>query len=353
MMPSRHTRAAQTCRRRADPIPNPRATIARNLLPACIGVATLAMPALVRAEWVFDEQAIMGTAVRVELWHEDPAQGRAAIAVVMDDMRRIDAEMSVYKEDSEISRINAHAAEGPVQVSAELASLIARALEFSGITHGAFDITYASVGYLYDYRKHVKPDDATREKAVEAVDYHNVTVDLANSTVRFAKAGVRIDLGGIAKGYAVEHGAALLRERGIEHAIVTAGGDSRIIGDRLGRPWMVGIRDPRDKEGVITRIPLEDEAISTSGDYERFFEENGVRYHHILNPKTGKSADLVRSVTIIGPDGTSTDALTKGPFVLGWEKGLELIESLPGFETVVIDKDGGLHYSKGLRQDSP
>jgi len=311
------------------------------------------MPAVVHAEWVFDEQAIMGTAVRVELWHDDAAQGRAMIAMVMDDMRRIDAEMSVYKQDSEISRINAHAAEGPVQVSAELAALIARALEFSEITHGAFDITYASVGYLYDYRKHVKPDDAAREKAVQAVDYHNVTVDLPNDTVRFAKAGVRIDLGGIAKGYAVEHGAGLLRERGIEHAIVTAGGDSRIIGDRRGRPWMVGIRDPRNKDGVVTRIPLEDEAISTSGDYERFFEEDGVRYHHILNPKTGKSADLVRSVTIIGPDGTSTDALTKGPFILGWQKGLELIDSLPGFETVIIDKDGGLHYSKGLQRGSP
>ena len=315
-----------------------------------IGVTSLALSRLAHAEWLFDEQAIMGTAVRVELWRDDPDQGRADIAVVMDDMRRIDAEMSVYKEDSEISRINAHAAEGPVQVSAELASLIQRALEFSVITHGAFDITYASVGYLYDYRAHVKPDDATREKAVQAVDYRNVTVDLKANTVTFAKQGVRIDLGGIAKGYAVEHGGGLLRERGVEHAIVTAGGDSRIIGDRLGRPWMVGIRDPRNKEGVITRIPLEDEAISTSGDYERFFEEDGVRYHHILNPKTGKSADLVRSVTIIGPDGTSTDALTKGVWIAGWEKGIELIESLDGFETVVIDNSGGLHFSKGLAQ---
>jgi len=333
---------------------SPCRTRALRVFAAClIGVTSLAQPGLVHAEWFFDEQAIMGTAVRVELWHEDSAQGRLAIGVVMDDMRRIDAEMSTFKDDSEISRINAHAAEGPVQVSAELASLIARALEFSETTHGAFDITYASVGYLYDYRKHVKPDDATRERAVEAVDYRNVTVDLAANTVSFAKKGVRIDLGGIAKGYAVEHGAQLLRERGIEHAIVTAGGDSRIIGDRFGRPWMVGIRDPRSKEGVVTRIPLEDEAISTSGDYERFFEEDGVRYHHILNPKTGKSADLVRSVTIIGPDGTSTDALTKGVFIVGWEKGIELIESLPGFETVIIDADGGLHYSKGLRQESP
>jgi thiamine biosynthesis lipoprotein len=250
-------------------------------------VAAVLAASPAHAEWLFDEQAIMGTAIRVELWHEDPAAGRAAIAAVMDDMHRIDRAMSVYKEDSEISRINAHAFEGPVQVSAELATLISRALEFSDITHGAFDITYASVGYLYDYRLHVKPDDAAREKALEAVNYRNVTVDLDANTVRFGKPGMRIDLGGIAKGYAVEHGAQVLREHGIEHAIVTAGGDSRIVGDRRGRPWMVGIRDPRSEEGVITRIPLEDEAISTSGDYERFFEENGVRYHHILNPKTG------------------------------------------------------------------
>jgi FAD:protein FMN transferase len=317
-------------------------------LARCGFVASVLWAGLAQAEWLYDEQAIMGTAVRVELWSDDQEAGRADIRIVMDDMRRIDAEMSVYKDDSEISRINAHAAEGPVHVSAELAGLIQRALDFSVITHGAFDITYASVGYLYDYRKHIKPDDAAREKAVQAVDYHNVTVDLDADTVSFAKPGVRIDLGGIAKGYAVEHGAGILRARGVEHAIVTAGGDSRILGDRRGRPWMVGIRDPRNKEGVVTRIPLEDEAISTSGDYERFFEEDGVRYHHILNPKTGKSADLVRSVTIVGPDGTSTDALTKGVFIVGWQKGLELIDGLDGFETVIIDRDGALHYSKGF-----
>jgi thiamine biosynthesis lipoprotein len=317
-------------------------------VPVFAVLAACAVAPAARAEWLFDEQAIMGTAVRVELWHDDPAQGRAAIAAVMDDMRRIDAVMSTYKEDSEISLINARASTEPVAVSAELAGLIARSLEFSEITHGAFDITYASVGYLYDYRNHIKPDDAARERALQAVDYRAVTVDLEANTVRFGKPGMRIDLGGIAKGYAVEHGAQILRELGIRHAIVTAGGDSRIVGDRRGRPWMVGIRDPRDRKGVITRIPLMDEAISTSGDYERFFEEDGVRYHHVLNPATGKSADLVRSVTIIGPDGTSTDALTKGPFVLGWEKGIELIESLEGFECVVIDADGELHYSRGL-----
>ena len=258
--------------------------------------------------------------------------------------------MSTWKEDTEISLVNREASKHPVKISEELFRLLQESVKYSELTHGAFDITYASVGYLYDYRNHVKPDDASREKALQAVDYHNVSVDLKANTVAFARQGVRIDLGGIAKGYAVEHGASLLRERGVEHAIVTAGGDSRIIGDRLGRPWMVGIRDPRNKEGVITRIPLEDEAISTSGDYERFFEEDGVRYHHILNPKTGKSADLVRSVTIIGPDGTSTDALTKGVWIAGWEKGIELIESLDGFETVVIDNSGGLHFSKGLAQ---
>lgn len=304
------------------------------------------------AEWVSAEAAIMGTAIRVELWQESPEQGKRAIRAVMDEMRRIDRTMSTYKDDSDVSRINREAGTQAVDVSDELIELIARALELSALTDGAFDITYSSVGRLYDYRAGVRPDDNARETALAAVSYRNIILDRSARTIRFARPGVHIDLGGIAKGYAVESSVNQLRTLGVRHAIVTAGGDSRILGDRRGRPWTVGIRDPRNRDGLVTRIPLQDEAISTSGDYERFFESDGTRYHHILRPDTGQSPSELRSVTVIGADATMTDALSTGVFVLGLDAGLALIESLDDFEAVIIDAESVMHYSSGLTPGS-
>jgi thiamine biosynthesis lipoprotein len=201
---------------------------------------------------------------------------------------------------------------------------------------------------MYDFRQKVKPDEQTLLRALPAVDYHHVLVNDGNRTVRFRHPKVRIDLGGIAKGYAAERSVEILRRRGIEHALVSAGGDTRILGDRRGRSWNVGVRDPRQEGRVIAMLPLVDEAISTSGDYERYFEEDGIRYHHIIKPTTGKPADSVRSVTVIGPDATSTDALSTSLFVLGIRKGLTLVESLQEYEAVFVDHYGDLFYSDGF-----
>jgi thiamine biosynthesis lipoprotein len=171
--------------------------------------------------------------------------------------------------------------------------------------------------------------------------------------VQFSQAGVRIDLGGIAKGYSVDRGIEVLKSLGFTRAYVSAGGDSRIIGDRFGMPWMVGIRDPRKGEGtVITRIPLVDAAISTSGDYERYFEENGVRYHHIIDPHTGRSASKVRSATIIGPSATRTDGLSKTAFVLGPEKAMEIYNRIDDIDAIIVKLDGTVIYSKGIEPAS-
>ena len=304
--------------------------------------------AALQGDWFAREEAIMGTAIRVELWSEDRADGEAAINAVMTEMHRIDHAMSPHKPESELSRINRHAAAGPVKLSEEMARLVSRALDFSKLSGGAFDITYAGVGQLYDYREKVKPSDAEIAQAVAAVGYQNLVLDTAERTLRFAREGVRIDLGGFAKGHAVDNAAAILARRGIKNAIVSAGGDSRVVGDHRGRPWTIAIRDPRRAGEVVAVLPLEDTAISTSGDYERFFEHDGVRCHHVLDPKTGKSPSSVHSVTILAADGLTTEGLSKSVFVLGVEKGMRLIESQEGVDAVVIDAAGQLHYSSGL-----
>jgi len=314
--------------------------------PVLLLLMTCLLPA--RAEWHHREAAIMGTRIAVELWADDPATGERAVEAVLAEMRRMDALMSHYKSESQLSQINLRAAEEPVKVDPELAQLIVRAGRLSEMTGGAFDITYASVGHLYDYRAHTRPTDEQVAAGLGAIDWRHVVVDPEASTVRFSRQGVRIDLGGIAKGYAVDRAIALVGEMGIRHASVTAGGDSRIVGDRFGRPWIVGIRHPDDPGRVIARIPMVDASISTSGDYERYFDEGGERYHHIIDPKTGKSAGELRSVTIIGPDATTTDGLSTSVFVMGPERGLELVERLGNVDAVIVRRDGKVLYSSGL-----
>ena len=313
-----------------------------------VAILVFSMP--VFAEWVGDARPMMGTEVSVRLWHEDVAEGERLVEEVFREVERINQLMSTYIEDSRISDINRRAADEPVIAGDELFQIVQRSLDISVLTLGAFDITYDSVGQHYDFRNRQRPDSATVAAEKEHIDYHLVQLDQSAGTVRFAQRGVRINLGGIAKGYVVERGVDVLRIAGVEHAIVTAGGDSRLLGDRRGYPWMVGIRDPRNDGQVAISIPLEDEAISTSGDYERYFEEDGVRYHHILSPSTGEPASGVHSATVFGPDAVITDALSTSVFVMGVDQGLRLIATLPDYESIVIDDQGRIYYSDGLRQ---
>ncbi len=302
------------------------------------------------AEWLGDARPLLGTEVSVYLWSEDAGRGRQAIEAVFLETERIDRLMSTYKEDSEISKLNRLAADGPVVTGDELFRLVQRSLDISVLTLGAFDITFDSVGQHYDFRSRQRPDSATVAAERENIDYRYVKLDEVASTIAFRKQGVRINLGGIAKGYVVERGVDILRRHGIDNAIVTAGGDSRLLGDRRGRPWMVGIRDPRIEGEVAISVPLADEAISTSGDYERYFDEDGTRYHHIIQPATGAPAGGMRSATVFGPDAVITDALSTSVFVMGVDQGLTLIGTLPDYESIVIDAEGRVFYSDGLQR---
>jgi thiamine biosynthesis lipoprotein len=298
--------------------------------------------------WYRREDAIMGTVISVELFATTRAQADAAIDAVMAEMHRINATMSPHKVTSELSLINMGAAESPMAVSLEMFALLSRAVEFSTLSGGAFDITYAGTGHLYDYRAGIAPDPAALAAAQALVGWRHLELDPATRSVRFARPGVRIDLGGFAKGHAVDNAIRILKHLGIEHAMVAAGGDSHVMGARGNRPWTVAIRDPRREGEVVAVLPLENVSISTSGDYERFFERDGVRCHHLLDPRTGKSPDGVRSVTIIADDGLTTEAFSKTVFVLGVEEGLRFVEAHPGVDAVIVDAQGALHYSAGL-----
>jgi thiamine biosynthesis lipoprotein len=226
--------------------------------------------------------------------------------------------------------------------------LLVMAQEFSEFSGGAFDITYAAVGRLYNYRERIRPTESALAQARAAVGYRHLLVDAKGQTVRFGRPGMCIDLGGFAKGHAVDRATEILRQHGIAHANVSAGGDSRVMGDRRGRPWTIGVRDPRRPGAVVAVLPLEDTSVSTSGDYERYFDDGGVRFHHLIDPATGQSPRSLQSVTILADDGLTTEALSKSVFVLGLDKGMRLIESLQDVDALVVDAAGKLHYSLGL-----
>lgn len=300
------------------------------------------------AEWYKADRAIMGTAIHVELWHINKKIAEENIERVNSEMHRIDALMSPYKKDSELSSINQQAAKSPLKISAELFNLIEKSIAISKLSNGAFDITFSSVGQFYDYRKKLSPTKKILSENIKKINYKHIKLDAKNRTIFFTQTGTRIDLGGIAKGHAVDNAINILQKNGITQAMVSAGGDTRIIGDKGGRPWYVGIRHPRDKTKSAVVLPLSQTAISTSGDYERYFIKDNVRHHHIIKPSTGDSARELRSVSILGVDSTTADALSTTVFILGLNKGMKLISSLPNTEAIIIDNNGLMHYSLGL-----
>lgn len=322
------------------------------LLKAAPAVLLLCLSLLVppaAAEWHRDERELMGTRVTVELWSEDPALATSLAGQVLAEIRRLDLMMNPWNPTSELARINREAAGGTLSTTPEIIAVIERARHYSELSGGAFDISFASVGQHYDYREGKAPDKDEVEAGRKNISYRSIVVDPATGEIHFTRPGLQIDLGGIAKGYAVDRGIELLRAAGIESAVVSAGGDSRILGGKDGdRPRTVGIRHPRKDGEFAVLIPLADTAISTSGDYERFFIADGVRHHHILDPNTGESAREVQSASVLAPAAIDSDALSTTVFVLGVERGLALVNNLPGVDAILIDGAGKLHYSDDL-----
>lgn len=294
------------------------------------------------------EGGVMGTDLKIEVVGADTELLDRAIAAAVAEIERVEDLMTDWRP-SELMRLNAAAGTGPVEVDPELGRLLGRALDLSDYTDGAFDVTYAGVGRLWDFKRVPVqvPDQATVDAALLKVGYARVVMNEDRTTVDLP-AGMSIGLGGIAKGYGVDRAMAVLMEHGIEHGIVNAGGDLKALGRKLGEPWEVAIRHPRDEQRVLAVIPVVNSCIVTSGDYARFFEHEGQRYHHIIDPRTGFPSRGCMSATVVAPEAATADALATALCVLGPERGLKLVERLSRVEALLVGLDGEVHASTGL-----
>jgi thiamine biosynthesis lipoprotein len=294
---------------------------------------------------------LMYTTVSITVTARKAQEAESAIDAAFSEIKKLETLLNFWTRNSEIALINHDAGVQPVKVSPETLEIVRRALYISDKTGGAFDATIGPVVRLWNFKKQLRPTGEELEVALPLVDYKMVEVDPEASTVFLKDKRMSFDTGGIAKGFAADKAVEVLRKHGITGGLVAVAGDIRTFGTRAnGRPWNLGIRDPRGEgpEDLIATIELHDEAISTSGDYERFFMEKGVRFHHLLDPKTGYPADRGSvSVTIIAPEAVLTDGLATGVFVMGPEKGLKLVEQL-GLEAVIIDREGKRYTTPGL-----
>jgi len=284
----------------------------------------------------------------------DASKVRAAFDAAIAEIRRVEAVMTTWRPDSEISKINAAAGKAPVAVSDETLSIIKDSIHTSEISEGTFDITFQTLHGLWKFDEDLDPHPPA-DKDIKArlpfLGFKNIVVDDAKKTVMLAKDKTQIGLGGIAKGYAVDRAVAILEKAGLTSFFVQAGGDLFARGRKPdGSEWQAGIRDPRGPESKwFAKLPLSDHAFSTAGDYERSYIVGGKRYHHIIDPRTGYPATACRSVTIWAPSALVADEIDDAVFILGPEKGLKLVESLEGVGAVIVDAKNNVWVSKRLQ----
>ncbi|WP_437926585.1 FAD:protein FMN transferase [Sorangium sp. So ce291] len=303
------------------------------------------------------EARAMGTSLVVAAYTTE-AMDEAAIRGTLDkavaEIRRLEGLMTTWRPESELSRVNAAAGRSAVEVSPESLEVIEKSLWISERSGGVFDITFEAMHGLWkfdeDIDDNVPPRDDV-ERARGLIDYRQIAIDRARRTVMLARPGMRMSLGGIAKGYAVDAAARVLRGEGLGSFFVQAGGDLYIAGKKPdGSRWRAGIRDPRGKDAsdYFAMVEVEDHAFSTAGDYERSFIKEGRRYHHIIDPRTGFPASESRSVTVWARDALTADAVDDAVFILGAEKGLELVESIEDCGAVIVDRNNKVWVSKRL-----
>jgi thiamine biosynthesis lipoprotein len=293
----------------------------------------------------------MGTLVTITAVAETESTAQAAAKSGFTEIRRLEELLSTWIPTSELSRVNAAAGSAAVHVSPETMEVVQRSLQAADMTDGGFNIAIGSAveAWSVTERQHI-PTDTELQQLIPLVDLHGVHVDVRDQTISLERAGMRIDVGGIGKGYAADRAVEMMRKAGADAGVVALSGDIKTFG-RLpnGLRFPIGIQHPRRERAVLAWIDLQDEAISTAGDYERFFERDGVRYHHILDPKTLQPARRCQSVTVIAREGVWADGLDTGIFVMGPERGMDLVEHLPDVEAIIVDADGRVLVSSGLK----
>lgn len=312
----------------------------------CTGFQQAASPVIVKRT-----QLHMGTLVTVTGVASELHIAHRAVQAGFSEVKRLEQLLSTWRPDSELSHVNAEAGHQPVHVSRETLDLVVRAVDMARLTSGGFNLLLgpAVEAWSVTERQHI-PDHEELERLKPLVDWSAIRIDKEAGTLYLPHKGMRIDVGGIGKGYAADRAVEEMKRAGARGGVVALSGDIKAFGvlpERTGFP--VAIRHPREEGALIGVIDLHDEAISTAGDYERFFERGGVRYHHILDPETLQPARRCQSVTVVAKEGTMADGLDTGIFVLGPEQGMVLVEQLPGIEAVIIDHQGKMTISSGLR----
>ncbi len=302
---------------------------------------------------VEERRLAMGSELHLTAWTADEAKARATFAAVGAEFDRLERLLSVWHEGSDVTRLNRAAGGAPVAVHADTRRVLDAAAQVSAWTDRKFDITFGALAEIWKFdhdQDNRVPAAAEIAARLARVDAGAVVVDEQAGTAAITKPGVRVHLGGIGKGYAVDRAVTMLRAAGLRDFLIQAGGDLYAGGRRGPTPWRLGIQDPRGHaDEPFLSVEIADRTFSTSGDYERFFEQDGVRHHHLLDTATGQPARGCRSVTIVARDATMADGLSTGVFVLGPDRGMALVERLPDVEAVIVTADNDVRISSGLR----
>jgi thiamine biosynthesis lipoprotein len=290
----------------------------------------------------------MKTRFRIDVVVEDEATGAAAVEAAYAEVARFEEVLSNWSDSSQITEINRAAGSAPVVVSDDLLTLLDRALHVSRLTDGAFDITFASCDGLWSIPERRIPTDREIASCLPHVNYRRVALDLQRSAVFVPDHRMRLGIAGLAKGYRVDRAALVLERFGVVDYVVDGGGDMRVSTSDGGRPWEITVTHPRRTDQGLGTVSLSTGAIATSSDSQWYFEQDGIRYHHILDPATGRTARRSVSATVIAPTALDADALATGLFVMGPDRGITLAEELPGVEALLVAPDLSMRTTSGF-----
>lgn len=322
-----------------------------SILALLVSVACVSEPAAPRL--VERSRVSMGSQLRIGAWTTDDARAVETFEDIFKEFDRLENLLSVWKDGSDVIRMNRNAGVAPVPVSDDTINVLKEAADASVVTRGKFDITFGALADIWRFdhdQDNSVPDRQLIEIRLPRIDYRAVQVDATARTAFISRPNMKVHLGGIGKGYAVDRAIAMLRARGFADFLIQAGGDLYVAGSNGPVPWTLGIADPRGSHEPFATLDVRDGTFSTSGDYERSFMKDGKRYHHIIDPDYGEpSVSGCRSVTLVANRAVVADAISKGVFLLGPVEGMKLIEELPGIEGVIVTDENTVLVSTGLR----